>query len=446
MKKEKVLLISPPFSSQLSPTLALAGAFRAGGMQTSVACGEAFSERIHKRGFGFVPLLVNRNANTGVAQQTSQPEEEQRRLRSFLESTKKGAVQTLLQQSRDRREDMFADPEPLFEDIERINAAEKPDLWIANQLSYAVTLVLYCLGYPFASFCPPHPLTIPRGDKTYGVPAAWPSCMRVNRGDLDALNRIAREVEHSFTDEFNRIIALHGKPGIEVSNAFRLTSKKAVFYNYPDFEGNTAPGHSQGAFYLGSCFEEEPLPPAYSERLEQSHHNSPKILIVLGTFLSYRQDVLEACITGAKKRFPGSVIFVGAGASTEPLQRLRLEDVIVERVVPQKALLPYMDVIIHHGGNNSFTESLFYGKPMIIMPFSSDQFDIAADAEKYHLAQVLDPNRLSDESLGGALEQVLSGDHDSALARWQKHVRSRGPGYGVGKLLHMEGQSQVKPQ
>jgi len=450
MNRHKVILISPPFSSQLTPTLALAEAFREEGLHTIIACGESFKEKIQRDGFGFVPLLVNRNSNTGIAQQTKLPEEERRRLHSFLESTKKGAVATLLLQSRDRREDMFADPESLFHDVERINRNESPDLWVANQLSYAVTLVLYCLDYPFITFCPPHPLTIPKGKKIYGVPGAWPSSIPVDKRELDTLIATATEVEKSFTEEFNQIIRKRGTSRRIVANAFRLTSQKAVFFNYPDFkEGPRTKYNAEEdtrEFYLGSCFEEEPLPPAYEKRLAPCRDKKPKILLVLGTFLSYREDVLNTCIASTKKRFPNSVVIVGAGASAEVLRKMELEDVLVEEYVPQKALIPHMDVIMHHGGNNTFTESLYYGKPMIIMPFSSDQFDVASDAEKYSLAPVLDPNSLNYERLASALQLALSGAYEGTLSHWSKHVRSRGPRYAVRKLLYTENMSTEKCQ
>jgi UDP:flavonoid glycosyltransferase YjiC (YdhE family) len=435
VKPKKLILISPPFTSQLSPTLALAGAFHEAGVETTVACGKAFRERITGRGFGFLPLLVNRNANTGIAQATDQPEQERRRLEAFLESTKRGAAAALLQQSRDRREDMFADPEGLLSAIDALDRQEKPDLWVANQLSYAVTLVLHCLGLPFISFCPPHPLTIPRGEKIYGVPAAWPPPIHVDRKEFEELQETARNVERSFTAEFNRFIRRHCGKLRPVANSFRLASGRAVLYNYPDFGGRSDPPGTARSIYMGYCFEEEPLPQRYRELLEGYRKKGPRILIVMGTFLSYRRDVLEACILGAKERFPDSLVIAGAGASTEALSTLHLENVHVEEFVPQKALIPHMDVVIHHGGNNSFTECLFFGRPMVILPFSSDQFDIAADAVNNGIASALDPNTLSSASLGEALEQALQRRDGEALSRWQRHVRGRGPGYAVRKLL-----------
>lgn len=85
-----------------------------------------------------------------------------------------------------------------------------------------------------------------------------------------------------------------------------------------------------------------------------------------------------------------SLIIAAAGNSTKKLRGFQSDGIIVEEYVPQKGLLPHMDGVIHHGGNNSFTESLYFGKPMVIMPFSSDQFDTASDAEELGIAQVLD--------------------------------------------------------
>ncbi len=35
---------------------------------------------------------------------------------------------------------------------------------------------------------------------------------------------------------------------------------------------------------------------------------------------------------------------------------------------PQPSVISQADLVIHHGGNNSFTECLYYGKPALIMP------------------------------------------------------------------------------
>ena len=40
-------------------------------------------------------------------------------------------------------------------------------------------------------------------------------------------------------------------------------------------------------------------------------------------------------------------------------------------------MIPQVDAVIHHGGNNSFTECLYFGKPAIIMSYVWDGHDNA---------------------------------------------------------------------
>ena len=39
---------------------------------------------------------------------------------------------------------------------------------------------------------------------------------------------------------------------------------------------------------------------------------------------------------------------------------------------PQPSVISQSDAVIHHGGNNSFNECLYFGKPALIMPYVWD--------------------------------------------------------------------------
>ena len=83
-------------------------------------------------------------------------------------------------------------------------------------------------------------------------------------------------------------------------------------------------------------------------------------------------------------------------------------DWLVRPYLPQVALLDRAAVAVTHGGNNSVTEALAAGVPMVVLPFSTDQFAGAAAIETAGLGTALDPNVATSADLGTAVRAVLA--------------------------------------
>ena len=79
-------------------------------------------------------------------------------------------------------------------------------------------------------------------------------------------------------------------------------------------------------------------------------------------------------------------------------------------LVPQPALLPLVDAVITHGGNNTVTECLHFGKPMVLLPLFWDQYDNAQRMDELGLGVRLPTFDFEDAQLGEAVERLIGDD------------------------------------
>ncbi|MGZ4138125.1 MAG: glycosyltransferase, partial [Actinomycetota bacterium] len=71
------------------------------------------------------------------------------------------------------------------------------------------------------------------------------------------------------------------------------------------------------------------------------------------------------------------------------------------------AILPIVDLVITHGGNNTVTESWFYGKPMIVLPVFWDQYDNAQRVDELGLGVRLPTYTFEQEQLIDAIDRLI---------------------------------------
>ena len=75
--------------------------------------------------------------------------------------------------------------------------------------------------------------------------------------------------------------------------------------------------------------------------------------------------------------------------------------------------IPEVDVVITHGGNNTITESLHFGKPMVVLPLFWDQVDNAQRVDETGFGRRLSTYAFRDEELTDAIDELLA---DEVLA------------------------------
>jgi UDP:flavonoid glycosyltransferase YjiC (YdhE family) len=75
--------------------------------------------------------------------------------------------------------------------------------------------------------------------------------------------------------------------------------------------------------------------------------------------------------------------------------------------LPQTSIIPQVDLVITHGGNNTTTESFHFGKPMIVLPLFWDQYDNAQRVDETGFGARLDTYRFQDEEMHRAIDRLL---------------------------------------
>ncbi len=150
----------------------------------------------------------------------------------------------------------------------------------------------------------------------------------------------------------------------------------------PSHEAIEAPrtGLGPSCLFVGPCFATrrgsapEPFP---FEKLEAGAF---KVYVSLGTVFNDKPEVFLTLLRALEA--PGVQVVVSAGASYARLAAEGLPgQVLLFRRVPQVDLLPRMDLVVGHGGNNSTNETLAAGKPLLVIPVGGEQHDNARRVE-----------------------------------------------------------------
>jgi UDP:flavonoid glycosyltransferase YjiC (YdhE family) len=90
--------------------------------------------------------------------------------------------------------------------------------------------------------------------------------------------------------------------------------------------------------------------------------------------------------------------------------------------LPQVSVLPQVDLVITHAGNNTVTECLHFGRPMLALPIFWDQHDNATRVEETGFGARLDTYHFEDSELTTAIDRLLA---DDAMSKRLESVSSR---------------------
>nr|WP_243751962.1 nucleotide disphospho-sugar-binding domain-containing protein [Leucobacter weissii] len=375
------------------------------GHRVVVATGAATAEIVRSFGFAHAPLQLSQGSNPGTIRAEDQPKGEDEVLRGFFEATRDGMIPTLAYQARARLHDLMWQPVSSARAVRSIIDEVAPDEIIIDHLAYSARLAVEAAQIPYIDVVLGHPtaLPLPAAGEVYGFPPAWPEAFAPAAAELHELRELCDEVSERFTREWNAVLAELAPERPPAANAFAAHGDFLVF-NYPESlvspqRRELLPPHT----FVGSLLRPERHDDEVAAWLEQS--DEPFVYVSFGSFLSVRGDVLARVAAALRERGLRAAIAHGS-SSPEELGPLP-ENWLVRGFLPQLTLLERAAAAVTHGGNNSVTEALACGVPLVVLPFSTDQFAGAEALERTGLGIALAPNEASPADLAQAIGSAL---------------------------------------
>ena len=407
-----LLIISPDYASHLLPLATLGTAWRDAGERVVVATGPATAAIVESFGYERVNLQLGKGSNPGVIRAEEQQKGEDDALRGFFAATREGMVETLAFQAEARLSDLMWNPVRVGREVQSVVAEVGADTIIVDHLAFSARLALTAQGVPFADVVLGHPTALPVGgekSEVYGYPPVWPVAFEPDASALAALRSLCERVSANFTAEWNAALAELAPELPPTTDAF-AEHGDLLLYNYPAELSDPArtaalPPH----VFLGSAVREEPVDAeveAWISSGKTGSADAPYVYVSFGSFLSVRADVLARVVAALRGLGVRAAIALGSADRAE-LGEIP-DDFLVREFLPQVRLLDGAAAAVTHGGNNSVTEAMTAGVPLVVLPFSTDQFAGAAAIEHAGFGIALPPNTASVDELAAAVETVLA--------------------------------------
>jgi MGT family glycosyltransferase len=288
----------------------------------------------------------------------------------------------------------------------------EPDLVVEDNV---VTFpALFASGVPWARIDSCNPLEIKDPDLP-PVFSGLPSEDRSGWADFRDAYRAAHDEMHADFDAFCRE---HGAPPLPRDD-FIHASPTLNLYLYPDevdYPRREALGptwHNLGASVRATD--------ARWEVPEELAGDEPLVYLSLGSLGSADVELMRTLVevlAEAPYRF-----VVSKGPQAEEFELA--PNMVGAEFLPQTSVLPQVDLVITHGGNNTITESLYFGKPMVVLPIFWDQHDNAQRLDETGFGIRVDTYGHEPEDLRGAIARLLDdGDLADRLTQTSRRLQA----------------------
>lgn len=300
--------------------------------------------------------------------------------------------------------------------LREIVAEHQPDVIVEDNV--VLFPALTTAGKPFVRFMSCSPLEVPGPD----VPPPFSGLPSDDRSDWDTYRAEFDRVLRPMWADFDAWVREQGGaplPELE----FMPRDNAATLYLYPAEADYTDKRPLDETWTrvdssIRETDEDYVVPASVADRPEDSALVYLSLGSLGGADVSLMQRLIDVLAT-TRHRF---IVSMGPQADKLTLA----ENMVGEQMLPQTRIMPLVDAVISHGGNNTTTESLHFGKPLIVLPLFWDQYENAQRIDELDLGVRLDTYHFTDDQLTGALERILAdGALRERVSRIGEQVRKR---------------------
>jgi MGT family glycosyltransferase len=312
---------------------------------------------------------------------------------------------------------MYCEPQ-LKAIVERV----KPDVVVEDNVLCFPALMTS--GAPFVRVVSCNPLEL-RGP---GIAPTFSGYAQDNKGPWPAFIDQYRSTHFEMWSAFNEWVQQQGAPALPELE-FIHESEAANLYVYPKEADYTDVRPLDDTWHrMDSSVRETddiyPLP----EKVRNRPEGSALIYLSLGSLGSADVALMKRLVDVLGTTPHRFIVSKGPQHNDFELA----DNMVGAEFLPQTTIINQVDLVITHGGNNTTTESLHFGKPMIVLPLFWDQYDNAQRIHELGFGIRLDTYSFSDNEMLSALDTLL-GDHDlrQKLVTQGEQIRAR-DGLSVG--------------
>jgi MGT family glycosyltransferase len=276
---------------------------------------------------------------------------------------------------------------------------------------------LLTAGVPYVRIMSCNPLEAPGAD----IPPAYSGLPIDDRTEWASFRAEYDRTHREMWTAFNAWVVEQGAPPLP-DLEFEHTSDDANLYVFPQEADYTDARPLDATWHrmdssVRETDEQYVVPAAVADRPD----GSALIYLSLGSLGSADVELMKRLVDVLGRTPHRYVVSKGPQAGEYELAA----NMVGAEFLPQTTLIPQVDAVITHGGNNTTTEALHFGKPMILLPLFWDQYDNAQRMHELGFGVRLATYAFTDEEMGAALATVLDPAKQAELAAIGERVRAR---------------------